>query len=180
MHANHPRHRSVRVLALAALCATASLALADTANFQVNGQIAVGTCSLSTADQNRTVTLPTMSVKDMPASGKAAESTTPFDLTVEDCPAGITSAIFTFAGTPDPTDGLRFRSTGTAPGVAIELESADDERTIGANGTDNARTVAISGDQAVLRLAASYWHLPGVALKSGSVRAVATVEVTYD
>ena len=179
-HSSHVRVARMAVISLWLAAGVQAVVHADTANFQVNGQIAAGTCSLSAADQNRTITLPTMGVKDMPASGKAEESRMPFSLTVENCPAGLSRATFTFAGTPDPTDGLRYRSTGTAPGVAIELESAADGQTIGANGTNNARTVTIAGTSAVLDLEAFYWRLPGVALKSGSVRSVATVEVTYE
>lgn len=170
----------------AALLAAAFTALlasgaagADTANIQVNGDIAAGTCELAAGDVNRTVTLDTVSVKDMPASGKASAGAKNFTLTVLNCDPGLTTATFTFAGTPDATDGLRYRNTGTAKGVAIELESADGQ-TIGANGTNNARASTITGDQATLDLNVSYWHLPGVALSSGSVRAVATVEVTYN
>lgn len=164
-------------IAAVAFCAS-SLASAQSVTFDVTGTIQPGTCDLSAGDVSRVVMLAPIYIGDLPGNGAAG--TAHFNLTVGNCAPGLSNATFTFSGTPDPNDNLRYESAGTATGVAIELESESDGQTIGADGTNNARTVAISGGQAVLNLTASYWRLGSVALKAGSVTAVATVNTTYN
>ncbi|MGC1548826.1 MAG: fimbrial protein [Rhodanobacter sp.] len=144
----------------------------------VTGSISEGTCDLSAGDVNRSVKLSSIFKGDLPPSGAAGAVN--FNLTVGNCAAGLSNATFTFSGTPDPNDGLRYMNTGNATGVAIELASSSDGQTIGANGTNNSRTVAISGGQAVLGLTASYWRIGTVPIKAGSVSAVATVNTSYN
>lgn len=161
---------------------TGQVRAVDTANVTIRGTINAGTCDIAAGDVNKNVTLPTVQVGDLPSSG--AYGFEPFTLTVSNCDAGLASAVFTFTGTQDATDPLRFKNaddgmTGGATGVAVELES-DDGVNIGANGTNNSRAMAITNSQAVLNLKAGYWRLPGAALKAGSVTATATVNMSYN
>lgn len=179
-----PTKRAARtflmMLGVPSLFAAAGRVSADTVTFTVTGQIVSGTCELSAGDQNRTVTLAPIGTSDMPASGKAAKGAASFTLTVENCAAGLSTATFTFAGTPDPNDNMRYQNTGNATGVAVELESTSDGQTIGANGTNSSRTAPISGSQASLDLTAYYWRIPSVALAAGAVRSIATVTASYN
>lgn len=172
------RHILCKWLITVTMLCFAPLAAAQSVTFNVTGTVQAGTCDLSAGDVNRVVKLDPIYVGDLPANGAAG--TVNFNLIVNNCAPGLSNAIFTFTGTPDASDGLRYQNTGTATGVAIELESASDSQTIGADGTNNARTVAISGGQAVLGLTASYWRLAGVAANPGSVTAVATVNTSYN
>ncbi|SFR95166.1 major type 1 subunit fimbrin (pilin) [Dyella sp. OK004] len=159
------------------LAATAGTAGADTATVTINGTIDAGTCSISVGDVNKNVTLATIKTSDLPASGAAALQNV--TLTVDNCDAGLSTATFTFTGTSDATDLVRWQNTGTAQGVAVELESSAGVP-IGANATNNVLTAQITGGQAVLTFQAGYWHLPSVTATAGSVSAVATVNTSYN
>lgn len=102
-----------------------------------------------------------------------------FSLTLLNCSDNLTTATFTFAGTPDTTNPLLFQNTGDAGDMAIVLESMDGQM-IGANGTNNARTVPITAKQAVLNLQVGYWRLGSGTLTSGIVNAVSTVTLSYN
>lgn len=170
--------RALLVLSLSmAFCALSGAVHADTSNVTIQGNIQQGTCQFAAGDDNKVVNLGTLPVSSLPASGAA--TFVPFTLTVENCDAGLTRVDFAFTGTSDSTDPLRFKNTGTATGMAVELESADGVN-IGANGTNNMRSVQISGSQAVINLQAALWHLTGMAATAGTVSAVATVNATYN
>lgn len=166
----------IPLLAFAVLLPIPASAQDLTIRFQ--GRFLESTCSLAVGDDNRTITLDTAYSGDLPANG--AHGFKDFSLTVENCTPDLARATFTFAGMPDADDPLRFRSSGSASGVAIELQSAADGRTIGANGTGAARTVGIVGARAALDLRAAYWRVGVRPLTTGTVSAVATVVVTYD
>lgn len=169
-------HRSLLSgLALIAACGGAQAQ--TNANFDLTGEILQGTCEWSVADVDRTVVLDPIGILKLPASGGAGFVS--FSLTLENCTPGLSSATFVFGGTPDAVDPLRYQNAGDAAGVAIELQSAEG-RTLGANGDDSSRTVAIVGSRAVLDLRAGYWRLPGVAVGPGSVLSMAMVTTRYD
>ncbi len=163
-------------LALAVLLPVQATAQDLTIRFQ--GRFLESTCSLAVGDDSRTINLDTVYSGDLPANG--AYGFKDFALTVENCTPDLSQATFTFAGQPDVDDPLRYRSTGTAGGMAIELQSAADGRTIGANGTDAARTSGIVGARASLDLRAAYWRVGTRPLSTGTVSAIATVVVTYN
>ncbi|MFC4763115.1 fimbrial protein [Dyella koreensis] len=180
---NHSRkpasHRTLAGLLLAmGLATVAGTAGADVANVTINGTIDAGTCTISAGDVNKNVTLATIKTSDLPAAGGVAALQN-VTLTVNNCDVGLTTASFTFTGTPDDTDKVRWKNTGSAQGVAVELESSAGVP-IGADGTNNQLMAQITGGQAVLTFQAGYWHLPGVTATSGSVSAVATVNTSYN
>lgn len=150
---------------------------AQSLNFNMTGQINSGTCAWSAADLDRTVALDPIGLTKLPASGGAGF--VPFTIHIEKCTPGMNSATFTFSGTPDPNDPLRYKNSADATGVAIELESSDG-LTLGANGTNSARTVPIVGDQASLDLRAGYWRVTGTPLSTGNVMSTALVTMSYD
>lgn len=153
-------------------------AYAQSVTFNVTGTITPpGTCQWAVGDANRTVTLDPISMRTLPASGAAGFKN--FSLTLLNCTDTLTSATFTFAGTPDTNNPLMFQNTGDAGDMAIVLESMDGQM-IGANGTNNARTVPITAKQAVLNLQVGYWRLGSSALTSGIVNAVSTVTLSYN
>lgn len=153
-------------------------ATASDVSIRFQGRFLESTCSLAVGDDNRIIALDTVYSGDLPANG--AHGFKEFTLTIEHCTPDLSQATFTFAGQPDMDDPLRYRSTGSAGGVAVELQSAADGRTIGANGTDAARAVGIIGTRAQLDLRAAYWRVGVRPLSTGTVSAIATVVVTYD
>jgi type 1 fimbria pilin len=160
-------------MGIAVAAANAGTAVAQT-QFDITGEIDPGTCQWAVGDDDRTIILDTIdaSVLNVHGSGNFKA----FNLILRQCTPGMSGVTFTFAGTPDTNDPLRFLNTGSAKGTAIELESADGLN-IGADGTNNSRAVSVKGSDAVMALRAGYWRVGAVA--AGSVSSIATVTVTY-
>ncbi|RFD29939.1 fimbrial protein [Pseudomonas sp. GL93] len=136
----------------------------------------VATCDLAAGDVNRTVTLDPVQVSAFDASPYAGARN--FELTANCSDAA--NVTFRFSGPPSPENDLLFTNTGTAGGVALWLYSRVNgtNRTIPANGSDNERTLVVSGNRAVLPLGAAY-HKSGT-VGQGTLISTATVNITYN
>ncbi|OIN43552.1 fimbrial protein [Pseudomonas azotoformans] len=131
------------------------------------------TCDLAAGDVNRTIPLPTVRVSAFNNADSAGASN--FELTAT-C-SNASSVTFRFTGAPAPGNASLFSNTGTAGGVALWLYS----RTGGANQTisnNGTRTVAVSGNRAVLPLGAAY-HKNGT-VRQGTLATTTTVNITYN
>lgn len=173
------RFFSIRKVSLAlatlALCGgVSSTALAQSA-VGVTGKLTAGTCQWGVGGADHAVLLdPIYPLQLKPGQIAGVKS---FTLTLTNCTPGLASATFTFSGTSDATDKLRYRNSSTASGVAVELQSADG-KTIGADGTDNQRIATVSGNQIVLPLQAGYWQV-GAVVKPGNVETAITFTIQY-
>ena len=134
------------------------------------------TCDLAAGDVNRTITLPAVQVRDFDSAISAGAHN--FELTANCTDAS--NVTFQFSGTPAAGDDWRFANTGTADGIGLALYSriGGVNQTIRANGTDSARTVAVSGNRATLPLGAAY-HKNG-AVRQGTLASAATVSISYN
>ncbi len=131
------------------------------------------TCDLAVGDVDRTIPLPTIKVSDLRDAVYAGIYN--FDLTAN-C-SSASNVTFRFTGTPAPGNNLLFANTGSASGVALWLASriGGSTQTISTNGT---RTVAVSGNRAVLPLSAAY-HKNGT-VGHGTLVSTTTVNITYN
>lgn len=131
------------------------------------------TCDLAAGDVNRTITLPPIQVRDLKDAVYAGVQN--FDLTAN-C-SNAANVTFSFTGSPAAGNNLLFANSGNANGVALWLYSriGGVPQTISHNGT---RTVAVSGNRAVLPLAAAY-HQNGT-VGQGTLISTATVNITYN
>ncbi|CAJ0821226.1 MULTISPECIES: fimbrial protein [Ralstonia] len=163
-------------LAVLALCGGASSAALAQSAVSVTGSLTAGTCQWGIDGPDHAVLLDPINVSQL-RQGQVAGLKT-FSLSLTNCAVRMVSATFTFSGTPDATDRLRYHNLGNAPGVAIELQSSDG-RTIGADGTNNQRTATVTGDQITLPLRAGYWQV-GERASSGSVESNITFAIQYN
>lgn len=133
----------------------------------------VPTCDLASGDVNRTIILPTIKVSDLRYVSSAGAQH--FDLTAN-C-SNATQVTFRVTGTPAPGNTLLFANTGTARGIALWMYSriSGVNQTISHNGT---RTLAVSGNRAVLPLGVAYYKNGTVS--QGTLASVATVNITYN
>lgn len=131
------------------------------------------TCDLATGDVNRTITLPTIQARALNDAVSAGALN--FQLTAT-C-TNASNVTFRFTGTPATGNNALFANTGGAGGVALWLYSriSGPPQTISHNGT---RTVAVSGNRAVLPLGAAYYR-NGV-VGQGTLASTATVNITYN
>lgn len=134
------------------------------------------TCDLAAGDVNRAITLNNVRVSDFTNANSAGARD--FELTAN-C-SDASSVTFAFSGTPAPGSSYRFANTGTAKGIGLQLYSriGGVAQTIRADGTDSRRTVAVSGNRAVLPLGASYWKIGTVS--KGTLASTATVTISYN
>lgn len=162
-------------LAATVLCGGASSAALAQSNVSVTGRLTAGTCQWGVEGADRAILLDPVYPSQL-KQGQIA-GVKQFTLTLVNCTPGLVSGTFTFAGTSDATDKLRYRNSGTATGVAIELQSIDG-KTIGADGTDNQRVANASGNQVVLPLQAGYWQV-GTRATTGDVQTAITFTINY-
>lgn len=134
------------------------------------------TCDLATGDVNRTISLDPVQVGAFNNATTAGPRN--FELTAN-C-TNASNVTFRFSGTPAPGNDRLFANTGTAGGVALWLYSriGGGIQNILANGTENTRTVPVSGGRAVLPLGAAY-HKNGT-VSQGRLETTATVNITYN
>lgn len=137
---------------------------------------ASATCDLAAGDVNRTITLPDVQLRDFNAAITAGARN--FELTAN-C-TNASNVTFRFSGPPAANDDWRFANTGTAKGISLWLYSriGGVNQTLRANGTDSARTIAVSGNRAVLPLGAAYFKNGTVG--QGTLVSTATVNITYN
>lgn len=150
---------------------------AQSSQFNLTGEITPPTCSWSTGDLDRAVTLDPISLMAL-TPGKVS-GLKAFDISIERCDPGVTSATFIFSGIADANDVRRFRNAGTAAGVAVELQ-ASDGTTITPGGSTNFRVVPVVANGATLNLQVGYWLLGGTVASSGTVSATAMVTMLYN
>ncbi|BDU18633.1 fimbrial protein [Dyella sp. GSA-30] len=161
---------------IAVLAAHAGTACAQ-AQFDIHGTIEPGTCEWVVGDDDKKVLFDPINVTAFPAAGGAGFKT--FALGLRNCTAGLTRARFVFSGASDANDAIRFANSGTAAGVAVELQAADGS-TIAADGSNSSRTVPVTAGSAVIQLRAGYWRIGTRPLTSGTVSSVALVSVSYN
>ncbi|KIH81050.1 fimbrial protein [Pseudomonas batumici] len=128
------------------------------------------TCNLAPGDVNRTIPLDPVRISNFTGISTGLKY---FDLTAN-C-SNASNVTFRFTGTPEPTNSALFANTsGTARGVALWLHTPG--QTVSHNST---RTVAVSGNRAVLRMGTEYHKTTG-ALTKGSLVSTVTVNITYN
>lgn len=131
------------------------------------------TCDLVTGDVNRTISLPTIQTRALNDAVSAGALN--FDLTAT-C-SNATNVTFRFTGTPATGNNTLFANTGSAAGVALWMYSriGGTSQTLSNNGT---RTVAVSGNRAILPLGAAYYR--NGTPRQGTLVSTATVNITYN
>lgn len=134
------------------------------------------TCDLAAGDVNRTLSLEPVQVSALQNATRAGARN--FELTANCTDASRVT--FGFSGAPAPGNDRLFANTGTAGGVALSLYSRLNGgiQDIPANGTENTRTLLVSGNRAVLPLGAAY-HKNGT-VSQGTLVSTAIVTITYD
>ena len=133
----------------------------------------IPTCDIAAGDLNRLIQLDPVRLSNFTGTWLGKKT---FDISA-DC-SNASNVTFRFTGTPASGNSALFASTGDARGVGLWLYSriGGVESTLSHNGT---RTVAVSGNRAVLPLGAAYHKTTG-ALTKGSLASAVTVNITYN
>lgn len=151
---------------------------ADPVSVNVTGNIVASPCEVSSDSITKTIALDGgkgIQAKDLAAAGATTEWI-PFDINLENCPAGITSATITFSGTPDdanPDD--MYVNTGTAENATVQLQGMAGEKF--GNGKSFTST-SITGNAIALHLQSRIYTQNG-GVTPGTINAVVTANMTY-
>ena len=146
----------------------------------INASVIERSCTVSNNSLNQTVDLPGGDLRQ--GSIGIPFGRTPFSISLEDCPANISSAHIKFTGESDTTMNYLLgnvnKTDSAAQGVALGLYNADNKNI---NITNNKETLTINHDLVAnsFDFFVSYVKVNGNPV-AGKVTGVADFEIAYD
>jgi minor fimbrial subunit len=165
------------LIALALLFSQASMAATPLGeiNIELRGNVVDFSCTVESADSNKTVGLGTWPTKQLRTPGSTT-ALVPFKLKLTGCPPG--SASITFSGTPASEPSLlALRDSEMAKTVAIELRDSDRSRIT--LGSASQQAVIDENGDVTLQFYANYIALAQNATP-GDANADATFTINYE
>lgn len=168
------KRNSVAALVLLFSQAAMSASPLGEINIELRGNVVDFSCTVETADSNKTVSLGTWPTKQLRIPGSTTMQV-PFKLKLTGCPPG--SASITFSGTPASNPALlAVRDSVMAKTVAIELRDSDRSRITLENASQQA-VIDENGD-VTMQFYANYIALAENA-QPGDANADATFTINY-
>lgn len=154
-----------------------NVAQADPTNINISGVVVAAPCSVNNNDSNLNVDLGrNIQASDLAAAGSGS-TLIPFTLSLTNCPSGTSTVKVSFSGTADTTSPTRYKNTGTATNLAVEL-SQQTTGTILGNGS--TLTQVVQPDKTVTyALNARAYSVAG-SVMPGNVSAVVQANFTYN
>ncbi|MGL5389660.1 MAG: fimbrial protein [Serratia sp. (in: enterobacteria)] len=150
---------------------------ADPTNINITGVVVASPCTVNNNSSNLNVDLGANIQASTLAAAGTGSTLTPFVLALTGCPSGTRNVTVTFSGTADTTATTRYKNTGTATNLAVEL-SQQTTGTILGNGS--SLTQAVQADKTVTyALNARAYSSAGSAMP-GSISAVVQANFIYN
>ncbi|HGM5490613.1 TPA: fimbrial protein [Serratia fonticola] len=164
-------------LAILAMALATNMVRADPTNINITGIVVASPCSVNNNDSNLNVDLGrNIQASDLAAAGSGS-TLTPFTLSLTGCPSGTSSVKVSFSGAVDAASPTRYKNTGTAVNLAVEL-SQQGTGTILGNGS--TLTQAVQPDRTVTyALNARAYSVVGNVMP-GNISAVVQANFTYN
>jgi major type 1 subunit fimbrin (pilin) len=143
-----------------------------------NGQLLDDTCVINAGDEDKTVTLPTLSSQSLAAAGQTAGSTM-FNISVSQCPSTLSNVAAHFETTNmDPNTRNALNQATTTPASNVEVQLLDRDGTnpilLGSTGT----FVPIATDGTASMSYGGQYYATGKST-SGNVTAVVRYTLAY-
>ncbi|WP_267226689.1 fimbrial protein [Dyella silvae] len=183
--------KKVMLTALAALFGGAVLApMAATASdgqITFSGNVNASTCTIAssangtTGTANFAVALPTVSKASLGAAAGVTAGTTPFSLSLTNCPAGTNTVAANFDASAAINTNGRLNNTNSGAGAAtgVDLQVLNNSQAaINLNTQANATTAAVTGGNATLNYFVQYYNNGGT-LGAGTVASAVNYSITY-
>ncbi|MEE9685097.1 fimbrial protein [Lelliottia amnigena] len=148
------------------------------------GKLIADTCSIVSGDEDKKVTLPTLSTQTLNTAG-AVGGTTTFNLSVESCPVGVTQVAAHFeainsdgfnAATQNLTNSTD-KASGGAENVEIRLFDRDGVTQIPVGGTGSLFDVDSTTNKATMTYIGGYYA--AAATTAGNVTAKVQYTLAY-
>ncbi|RDL14117.1 fimbrial protein [Serratia fonticola] len=163
-------------LAMLVIISGMTIVHAAPVNINITGLVVASACTVNNNLSNLNVNLGAAIPASTLTTG-ASSTPTPFSLALTSCPVGTNSVKVTFTGTPDTaTGGTRFKNTGTATNVSVEL-SQQGTGTILSN--NSALTQSVLADRTVTYMLSARANATGQATP-GTISAVVVADFTYN
>lgn len=162
---------------LLGLVLSINVAQAAPININITGVVVAAPCIVNNNDSNLNVDLGrNIQASDLSAGGSGS-TLTPFTLSLTGCLSGTSSVKVSFSGAPETTAPTRYKNTGTATNLAVEL-SQQGTGTILGNGS--TLTQAVQPDRTVTyALNARAYSVAG-SVMPGNISAVVQANFTYN
>lgn len=172
-------NKKIIVLAILAGSAFASVANAASGTINFTGNVTADACTVSSASQNQTVDLGTVSVKDFPAAG-ATTGDGKISIVLSNCPASARTAAVSFGGPAHAENPniLALASASTAKHVGIALFESDNVTEIPLATKSLAHTLSTTADTTLTYYAK--YKSTAAAVTEGSANAAADFTVLYN
>lgn len=172
-------NKKIIVLAILAGSAFASVANAASGTINFTGNVTADACTVSSASQNQTVDLGTVSVKDFPAAG-ATTGDGRITVVLTNCPASALTAAVSFGGPADATNPniLALASTATAKNVGIALFESDNVTDLPLATKSKTHTLSTTADTTLTYFAK--YKSTAATVTPGTANAAADFTVLYN
>lgn len=163
-------------LTLASLCFLACplVMAADTSTVNITGNVIASPCVVDAANSVMNIKLDDIQATALSDAGSYSLWKT-FAITLTSCPASTTNVNMTLSGAPDPLDPTRYKNTGTATKLSVEL--VDDAGGNLGNGQKSSVGVNAATKQAVFNLKTRAYSSGSV--MPGTIAATVLATFTY-
>lgn len=148
---------------------------ADTSTVNITGNVIASPCVVDATNSVMSVNLDDIQATALSGTNSSSLWKT-FSITLTTCPASTTNVDMTLSGTQDPQDPLRYKNTGTATKLSIEL--TDNAGVNLGNGKKSTVAVNASTKQAVFTLKTRAYSTAG-SVMPGTIIGTVLATFTY-
>ncbi|MBV6817990.1 type 1 fimbrial protein [Rahnella sp. PD12R] len=167
----------VKLSVLALMAMGYQAANADPVNINITGNVVASPCTVNNNNNNLNIDLGTdIQAKDLFTAGSGS-ALTPFNLSLTSCPLGTSNVKVTFTGTADTTSPVRYKNTGTATNLAVELSQQGTGTLLNNN---SSLTQPVLGDNTVTYALNARAYATSGSVTPGSISSVVQVNFTYN
>ncbi|EKY3120156.1 type 1 fimbrial protein [Cronobacter turicensis] len=159
------------------LVIVAAQAQADDINLQINGTITAGSCDVDAASKNKTVEMGQAVASDF-SDTAVYGPWVPFELSVINCPATVTSVDAAFSGQLDAHNSTAYANTGTGHGVALQVVDSKNMMYMLPGGDKSTEPVEATTHSATFRMSARYVRTSSLFIP-GTFESAVQVTFTY-
>lgn len=148
---------------------------ADTSTINITGNVIATPCTVDAANSVMNIKFDGIQATTLATAGSFSPWES-FAITLSNCPASTTKVSAVFSGTADTLDATRYKNTGTASNMSVELQSSDGVNL--GNSKNTNVTVNSSNKQAVFSLQTRVYSAAGNVMP-GTINSTVLATFTY-
>lgn len=149
----------------------------DPVKINITGRVIAAPCIVDLPDGNTVHVDLGMDISVSDLNSPDSHSTwVPFVIKLRDCPPGTRNSTMALSGVPDPDDNQRYKNTGDAENITVELQSENDGKIL-QNGT--IWTLPVNTDRGIVWNMRTRAYSSSGMVKPGTISSVITATFTY-